>query len=251
MSFMIDHAFCSASGASTWGSATCYRKTEAAVDPLGATLEASTANLASLLQQVENSQRQINDAIAVYDGCENNEEQVRLAQLEGHAAEVERCHATLAQLRTAETQQCDTAEDCLCDEARLATTGQEELCEAKTETYEVAFCGHRSMCTTSHSCLATAAGVYQLERADVEAKMELVVQQYTANERIKCMASLHTGAYGPTASSEMHEQAMDACREGRDVDVSALAITYPEEPTQPAACPAHTHGNPPCAIQID
>merc|ERR1719265_1299049 len=76
----------------------------------------------AILQQVANAQQQMIDARGGFQAC-TTKEQAGLRQSVGqHAAAVESCQSTLAQKRTAETGQCATAEDCLCDEARVRTT---------------------------------------------------------------------------------------------------------------------------------
>ena len=134
------------------------------------------------------------------------------------------------QLQTAETQQCNNAEDCLCDEARVRITPQEPLCAAITETYEVAFCEHYHVCTIFHQCHSQEAQVFQHLRADVEAEMALTVQEYIAVEQSRCLTGLIMEAMTPPRTPISHA-ALIACD---DVDVSALNINFPCECTHHA-----------------
>lgn len=213
-------------------------------DPYG--FEFTLANVAEqralLLQQIETAQQQIGDAIKVFQGCENIQQAMLEEQLEERAVDAEDCHTTLDELRTAESQACNRAEDCLCEEARQATTDQVALCESKTETYEVAFCAHRAVCTTSRSCHRNEADAFRLVRAAVEAEIQSLVLSYTMNERTGCRTRLQMEAHTPPVT-EVDRAAMNACH---DVDVSELVIDYPEEPTEPAACPTPAYGHPEC-----
>jgi len=218
-------------------------------DEVNEALDAANELLAELSpvihQQIENAQQQIDDAASAVQVCHAQsvaELRSSLRESAGqHAAAVESCHNTLDQLRTAETRQCNIAEDCLCDEARVRTTDQEPLCAAITEIYEVAFCEHHHVCTIFHQCHSQEAQVFQHLRADVEAEIALTVQEYIAVEQSRCLTGLIMEAM--TSRTPISHAALIACD---DVDVSALNINFPDLPSEPAACPAHTHGDPQC-----
>merc|ERR1719386_410527 len=220
-------------------------------DEVNEALDAASNALAELSpairQQIENAQQQINDAASAVQVCHAQEQaELRSSLRESagqRAAAVESCHSALDQLRTDETRQCGIAEDCLCDEARVRTTDQEALCASMTETYEAAFCEHHHVCTLFHQCHAAEAEVFTRLRADVEAEMALAVQEYIAVEQSRCLTGLIMEAMAPPVTPIPHQALLDC----DNVDVSALQIDYPDMPSDPDTCPAHTHGNPPCA----
>jgi len=219
-------------------------------DEVNEALDAASELLAELSpvirQQIDNAQQQIDDAASAVQVCHaQSDAELRSSLQEStgqHAAAVESCHNTLDQLQTAETQQCNVAEDCLCDEARIRTADQEPLCAAITETYEVAFCEHHLVCTMFHQCHSREVQVFQHLRADVEAELALTVQEYITVEQSRCLTGLIMEAMTPPITPISHA-ALIACD---DVDVSALNINFPDLPSEPAACPAHTHGDPQC-----
>lgn len=223
-------------------------------DEVNDALEAASNALAQLSpairQQIENAQEEISDAISAVYVC-HSEDQVQLRSslqdnVQRRTAAFESCQDTLGQLRADETRQCGIAEDCLCDEARVRTTGQEAVCASMTETYEEAFCEHHYACATFHQCHEAEAGVFAALRADVEAEMAIIVQEYIAVEQSQCLTGLIMQATTPPMTPISHA-ALIACD---DVDVSALEIDYPDLPSEPAACPAHSHGNPQCVIGV-
>jgi hypothetical protein len=201
----------------------------------------------AIRQQLENAQQQINHAAAAVQACHGTAQtqlRTRLSEsVAQHAAVVEDCHNTLNQLSDAETQQCNIAEDCLCDEARVRTSDQQALCAAVTETYELAFCEHHEMCTMFHQCHANEITVYDDLRSDVTAEVAIIQQEYIAVEQGSCLTELITRALTPPITPITHE-ALTSCD---DVDISSLEIQFPTLPDEPAPCPAHAHGDPQCS----
>ena len=121
-------------------------------------------------------------------------------------------------------------------------TGVQTCALPISETYEVAFCEHHHVCTIFHQCHTNEAVVFNELRADVEAEMDLTVQEFISVEQSRCLTGLIMEAMTPPRTPISHA-ALIACD---DVDVSALNINFPDLPSEPAACPAHTHGDPQC-----
>merc|ERR1719310_1597485 len=150
-------------------------------------------------------------------------------------AAVESCQETLGHFQADADRQCGIAEDCLCDEARQRATDQETLCQAMTETYEAAYCEHHHVCTIFRDCHAGEAEVFAGLRADVEAEMAIIVQEYITVEQGECLMRLSLEALMSRPRRPITHAALIACD---DVDVSGLRINYPNLPATPAACPA-------------
>merc|ERR1719183_1238811 len=220
---------------------------DAVTDSLDAAIAALTELRRFTLQQIATAQQQITDASGGFQTCTTAEATGLQQSVNQRASAVESCQNTLDQLRTAETQQCNTAEDCLCDEARVRTTDQEALCTSVTETYEAVFCEHHHMCTSSQQCHSLQAEVYQRVTADVQAEVDLLVGQYEAVEQSMCLNRLSRQAMTPPRT-RVSRADRDACLSD-DVDVSALSINYPAAPAPPT-CPAHRHGDPECVSAL-
>merc|ERR1719265_1880054 len=197
----------------------------------------------AILRQVANAQQQLIDASGGFQAC-TTKELAGLRQSVGqHAAAVESCQSTSAQLQAAERQQCATTEDCLCDEARVRTTDQEALCTAVTETYEAVFCEQHTMCASSQQCHSSQAEVYQRLTTDVQGEIGLIREEYTTTEQGICINRLTRQYQTGRRPTVIPRALLDACD---DVDLSALDINHPAVPAPPM-CPPSTQGGPQCS----
>lgn len=217
------------------------------VDQALADAAAALATLTPALQlQVTQSQQQIDDAAAAVNVCHAQDGYVTratlLEQTTTTATSLQSCLDELAQLTQAATDQCNIAQDCLCDEANVRRDDKSELCAARTEVYELAYCEHSIACTTFGDCHDSEIAVYNALRTDVEAEMATVTQEYIAATQSQCLTDLITTAISTGTPIDL--TAMTNCN---NVDTSGLYINYPTLPAAPAACPAAAVGNPQCA----
>jgi len=200
---------------------------------------------AAVLERVENARQSIADAHAGFQVCRAPDSGER-EYMEDMASHVDGCHDTLEQLQTAETQQCDTAEDCLCDEARIRTADQQALCTQMTESYEAMFCVQHGRCTDAQECHSGAAEVYERLTADVEQEMRLIQEEFSAVEQALCIQRVGKEAMTPPRTS-IPLADLAACD---DVDVSAIHIDYPAATAPPASCPSSRNGDLPCEDRV-
>jgi len=217
-------------------------------DALNAASEALAELAPAIREQIGNAQRQLNHAGEAVQVCHAQEQAELRASLQASAlqysAAVESCEAAHQITIQEEQDACDRAQDCLCDEARIRTIDQTALCAAMTETYEVAYCEHHHVCTIFHQCHTNEAVVFNELRADVEAEMAVIVQEYIVAEQASCLTGLIMESMLSRTTLITHA-AIVACS---DVDVSVLNVNFPELPAEPAACPASTVGAPECAL---
>jgi len=199
-------------------------------------------------QQHNIAQQEIRDAVsAVYachhrhgGGVRTSSEQAVARDLTSKNA----CNEALAVAVSAEEEACAGQGDdpnCLCNEARVAITDQTALCDAVTETYEVAYCANQESCHEFHDCDFREIEVYQRIRADIEAAMTARQEEYRTFMQVECLMNLITTAM--LSGTPIDHASLVACD---DVHVDHLAIDFPELPQAPAACSERQAGEPHC-----
>lgn len=206
-------------------------------DALANAAEALSTLSPAIRQQVENAQQQINHATAAVQACHDDGGIQLRARLEAHmnqrSAELEQCQSDMAAAQAEADEACNRAEDCLCDEARERLSGQEQLCGAKTETYEEAWCEHNLQCVSFVECHESEISVYNALREDVEGEMAVLEQEYIAAQQSECITALIIGAMTPPFTPIDFDE-LQGCS---SVDTYVLDIIYPAMPAAPPACP--------------
>lgn len=123
--------------------------------------------------------------------------------------------------------------NCLCDEAREASTAQTALCEAASETYSNVYCDSFHSCTSFAECHAKETETYRLLREDIEEAMRTRQQQYRTYMQSNCLLELISTAMA--SGTPIPKASLVACD---DVSVDDLTLAFPDPPAEPAECPA-------------
>lgn len=216
-------------------------------DALAAANTALATLSPTIQQQVTQAQQQIDDSAAAVQVCHAQDgidtRAALQSQVDTHEESLATCQGELEGLTQEANAQCAIAEDCLCDEANERVAGKTEVCNTRTEVYEVAYCEHHLACTEHVDCHSNEIAVYNALRVDIESEIATIQQEYITVEQSTCLMGLITAAMSSSPYQPIDAAAMVACN---NVDASAISINYPAMPADPAACPAAAIGNPQC-----
>lgn len=209
--------------------------------------DAALAALSPTIQtQVTQAQQQIDDAAAAVLVCHEVAAADTRATLQETvdqaASSLQTCQTELEGLTQEAAAQCAIAEDCLCDEAIARRDDKTELCAARTEVYELAYCEHNFACVTHKRCHDSEIAVYETLRADVDAEIATLQQEYIAAEQSTCLMTLIMAAMA--SGTPIDATAMANCN---NVDASVISVNIPTLPATPDTCSLPTLGNPQCA----